>query len=399
MKMSWGRILGILWLGHLVVDLMIGIWPAYKTLAQLDLAKAGLILGISGFIGDGSQLFFGFLGDKGYRRRLLFFGLCLASAAALLAYSTNYFILFFLMLLTYLGSGIFHPTAAGITQLLKPEKRGLAMAIFASGGALGLASSQLFFTFIYLSYAGQTIVLLALSLCVLFLFNKITSSQTVKEGRFSVKRFFETFSSQKKPLTLLYFAEVTQQAVMYAFAFLMPDVLCQQAYPDWLCFGGGHCLFTLGLALMLVPSGLLADRFGPKKVLICSSLLSFVLFYSFLFQLVSGPFFLAVYLMLFGASMGVFNPIGVTLGNRILPKYASSVSALLMGCVWCMAHLFGSAMSGLLTKLFHENAPVQALFVMGFLLPISCLFTLFLKEPEQVLEPIAELSGPVKSPF
>ena len=44
---------------HFVLDFFTGIWPIYKTIAGIDMAKAGLIAGITGFIGEALQLFFG----------------------------------------------------------------------------------------------------------------------------------------------------------------------------------------------------------------------------------------------------------------------------------------------------------------------------------------------------
>ena len=43
---------------HFFVDTMLGVWPIYKSMAQFDMAKAGLIVAAGAFIGEGSQLFF-----------------------------------------------------------------------------------------------------------------------------------------------------------------------------------------------------------------------------------------------------------------------------------------------------------------------------------------------------
>jgi hypothetical protein len=70
--------------GHFAVDCCTGIWPVYKTLAQLDLSKAGLIAMAGSMTGNGLQLAFGLLADRGWRKRLLVAGLALSGAVTFL---------------------------------------------------------------------------------------------------------------------------------------------------------------------------------------------------------------------------------------------------------------------------------------------------------------------------
>ena len=90
----------VVWLGHFFVDVMLGIWPVYKSLAQIDLAQAGFIAAGGAFIGEGSQLFFGALSDRGYRNYCLLFGLAMAAAALLLAKTTSISLLFLFFMVT-----------------------------------------------------------------------------------------------------------------------------------------------------------------------------------------------------------------------------------------------------------------------------------------------------------
>ena len=148
-KSSYIKALIIVWLAHFLVDVMIGFWSVYKTLAHLDLAIAGLIAGICPFIGEGMQVIFGSLGDKGFRKALLIFGIGATCANALISYTDQYFPLFLLYLLTNIGSGAFHPTAVAIASSLTKNRKGLFVTIFASGGALGLGVSHMIFTHYY----------------------------------------------------------------------------------------------------------------------------------------------------------------------------------------------------------------------------------------------------------
>ena len=83
-------------------------------MAHLDLAKAGMISAGCAFVGEGLQIVFGSLSDKGYRKLLLILGLITTAASTLLAYTHSYPFIFGLFLLTCLGLGAFHPAAVSM---------------------------------------------------------------------------------------------------------------------------------------------------------------------------------------------------------------------------------------------------------------------------------------------
>ena len=124
-----------LWLGHFAVDSFTGIWPIYKTLAGLDLVKAGLIATIGGFLGNALQILFGFLGDRGWSRILISMGVLAAGSISLVSYvdTSNYFLMGILVLLMYLGSSSFHPIGTGTASTLSAQNAGKLTAVFLSG--------------------------------------------------------------------------------------------------------------------------------------------------------------------------------------------------------------------------------------------------------------------------
>jgi FSR family fosmidomycin resistance protein-like MFS transporter len=50
--------------GHFAVDCCTGIWPVFKTLAHLDIVRAGLIATAGSMAGNGLQVAFGLLADR-----------------------------------------------------------------------------------------------------------------------------------------------------------------------------------------------------------------------------------------------------------------------------------------------------------------------------------------------
>ncbi len=375
------RSLALLWISHFFMDFFTGIWPIYKTLAGIDVALAGLIAGISGFIGEILQLGFGYLSDLGHRKRVMLLGLILSSSIIWITFTTHIFSAFFLLLLVMIGSGSFHPAAMGLTSNLAGEKKGSAILFFSSGGALGLGISQLTFTKLQEVFDGHAFVIFApLILLVFVLFSHEFPRQTYAKPA-PLKNFFQPIMHQKKPLLLLYFSQVAIQGLMLSFTFLLPDILKMRTCHSWLCLGGGHLFFILGAAFMMVPVGWMCDRFGQKKILLCAVCLASFFLFLFLTQPPATLAGTACLLATLGAFLGIINPIIVSWGHRLVPESPSTISALLMGFAWCFSSLC-PACAGLLSKFYSEEPYLNALATIGGLLFLIFFFILLMPRPQ-----------------
>lgn len=360
--------LAFLWLGHFLVDFMLGIWPIYKTMAGLDLAKAGMISAACAFIGEGLQVYFGPLSDKGWRQLLVLAGILATAASTLMAYTENYFLLFLMFLMTCIGSGAFHPSAVGLLGNLAGDRKGLFITIFATGGSLGLAASQLIYSSSY-NYFGGHMTWLAIPAallvgCILFfgLANRNTE-RTTQTKRRSILTFLELFKHRE--LRLVYISQVCNQAIFWGMIFLLPDVLSTRGYDSWVSFGGGHLFLIIGSASMMIPGGYLSDKYSPKSIIVTASALGMASFYTFIFVYPLSTPLLCGSLFFIGAMLGLVNPVQIALGNRLMPNDTGTVSAFLMGLAWCIAEGLGQAGGGFLTMFFEGDAPGKALGVVG----------------------------------
>lgn len=358
----------LLSLGHFVVDFMIGILPVYKTMQNLDIATVGIIAGLCAFIGEGVQVFFGPLGDRGFRKCLVMLGILGTIASVCFAYTSDYFLLFVLYLITCIGSGAFHPSAVSIISNLTATQKSFFISIFAASGAFGIASSQLVFSNTFMFLHGHTLALgIPSMLLVLFmsryLISAPTSSLKPSEGHLSL--FYQFF--KKKALRNLYITSVCNQALFWGLIFLLPDALKAKGYESWMYLGGGHLFLILGAGCMLVPAGLLADRISPRAVILCAIMLAITSLYTFLFIPELPPMAACGLLFSVGASIGLVNPVCVAFGNELMPDHPGVVNACLMGLVWCVAEGIGQTGGGLLTTLFDSAASVKALMLLGAL--------------------------------
>lgn len=334
------RTLILLWSSHFFLDFFLGIWPMYKTLAKIDIAKAGFIMGMAGFAGEILQLLFGFLCDLGFKRRVLLFGLCMGSFVLFITFTSNLAIISFFMLCLFIGSGSFHPAAVGIASQLFPKK-GRSILFFSSGGALGMGISQIAFTKSLDLFHGHAypLFLPVIALSLIWFFYPM-EEKVHREKRFSLKELVHPFIHHKKQLILLYIAQVTSYGVFLTFIFLLPDILQMKQVDAWLFKGGGHMCFIFGSVLGMIGMSFLCDYYSYKNLLISVIICSFIFLFLFLFSPISNTIYLIILLACLGIPLYMMNPLITAWGNQIIPESPSTVSALLMGFAWCISLFF-----------------------------------------------------------
>ncbi len=279
------RSFAILWIAHFFMDFCVGVWPIYKTLAGIDILLAGIVMGVAGFTGEISQLFFGYFSDRGFRKAILLAGVILSSAVLLVTTVHGFYPWLGLVLLLMLGSGAFHPAANGMASALAPGHQGKAILFFASGGAVGLGFSQLLFTKVLDRFHGHAYVMFLplLIISLLVFWHRFPKLRIAEKGE-SLREFFRPLMRNKRSLKLLYFAQVANQAVFISFLFLLPDLLFTRGCESWLCMGGGHLCVIIGGAASMVVAGWLCDKYGHRIVLLSVFGGGLVALYLFLLQ-------------------------------------------------------------------------------------------------------------------
>lgn len=372
--------IALIWIAHFFIDFMIGVWPIYKTMIGFDLVLAGLIAGISMFIGEGLQLYFGALSDRGFHQRLLTLGVGLTLVVPFISYTTHPLILFFLVLCSFIGSGAFHPAAAGMIVGLSKGYRSLFIALFSCGGTAGAAVGQYLFTKAHKHFDGNTTIflipiLLVTICCGLFRFPKLENEETAKTTDF--KKSLGMLKEKKFELSILYAIQLALQIINLSFVFLLPDILKERGHPEWFYLGGAHFFYIGGAALISLPVGYCIDRLGYQPILIGIILASFCLFYLFLTSALLSLGMTIALLVLIGGTMGIIVPVAVAGGNSLVPSSASGlVSAIYMGGCSCLAG-FGPMLASLIATQFDGEAAVRSLQVLSVLF-IVALFLFYL---------------------
>lgn len=359
----------LLILCHFYVDFCLGIWPMYKTWAQIDIATAGLIIGIAGFSAEMLQLVFGYLCDRGYRKYILLLGVVISSAILLVTFVQSTALLFCVIFCVTMGSSSFHPAGMGFASRMFSTKNRTIM-FFTAGGALGLGFSQLGFS-TAVEFFGGHIYPLLLPLLILvpwLLMHRFPEAKS--ENRLAFKDFLLPFKLERRSLTLIYLSQVISYGVAITLIFFLPDLLRANKCHPWLCKGGGHLSLVMGSVLAMIVIGLFCHNIAHKKLLAFFKITGIAMLYAFL-ALPQPPLFLSiVMLVLLGGTLFQSNVLLTAWGHHIIPEHPSTISGLLMGFAWCFSALV-PLVAGFVTKLFPASPFLSTMQLIGLLMFLS----------------------------
>src|SRR6202162_5977968 len=138
------KLLGLLALGHLVIDTNQGSLPALlpylKTALGLTYTATGVIVLMANITSSLIQPLFGFLADKTSRRWLLPLSVFLSSVGiALSGVAPSYYALLALVSVSGCGVAAYHPEGYRTAPKVAGERKATGVSIFSTGGNIGIA--------------------------------------------------------------------------------------------------------------------------------------------------------------------------------------------------------------------------------------------------------------------
>ena len=324
---------------HLVVDAYTNLYAPLLPLLiphlNLSLATAGTLAMAFQMSNSVSQLGFGALADRWKPRALILGGPLLAVAVlSFVGMATTPLVLGAILVLGGLGGAAFHPPAAALVYRLADHRKGLAMSAHISGGSLGFALAPLVFVPVIarLGLVWSPIIMLPGLLALSWTLRQVPPMQRPEAHE---RSSWASLRPAAVPLALLYFTVVLRTATSYGFMTFAPTLMTRRGLSiDQASTAVFLYLLTSGVGGLF--GGPLADRFGPRRVMV-ATLVASVPFLAL--APVLPPWGFAAMLAVGGLLLQSTLPVSVTFAQAVTKAGAATVSSLMMGFAWGMGSL------------------------------------------------------------
>jgi MFS transporter, FSR family, fosmidomycin resistance protein len=380
------NILFIIGICHLLNDAIQAVVPAMFPILEKSMGLSFTQLGIIAFslnmVSSVLQPVVGFVTDKRPMPFILPIGLTLTFGGVLgMAFAPSFGMIVLSVIFIGLGSAVFHPEGSRVAYMAAGKRRGLAQSIYQVGGNTGQALAPLITALILvpLGQQGASWFSLVAALAVLLLIYIANwYKQRLVENLPLIKK--KNLMSGKKTglskkvkqslflILLLIFARswyISGMTNFYAF-FAIEEYSLTIKESQLFLFA-----FLIAGAFGTFFGGPLADRFGKKKLISVSMLLTIP--FSILIPFV--PSFIAfIFLTLTGFILMTNFSVTVVFAQELVPGRIGTMSGLTVGLAFGMGAI-GSVGLGFIADLFSMSAMVSSigflplLGLLAFLLP------------------------------
>lgn len=379
------KVLLLLSLGHLITDIyqsaLPAILPFLKEKLDLTYTMTGVILMAASFTSSLIQPLFGFLTDKQEKPILLPFGcLCAGIGFSFITLAPNYILVLALVVISGLGIASYHPEGYKTAHFFTGERRVTGMAIFSVGGNAGFALGPIItvYTIQYFGLSSLPLMAVPALLFAVLLFwnwekialpagNHEQSMKTVPAG---------TTQGASWGLLILIAIVMVRSWIQFGLISYIPFYYINYLKGDPLYAGKLVFAFLIGGAVGTLAGAPLADRWGHKRYLFWSMLLSSILLPFTLMAAKGAILFVALGLV----GMIVISTFSVTIvmAQRLLPSNLGMASGLMVG----FAIGAGGICVTFLGVLADNFGVPFALKSIAFLPLIGLILCLLLKYPE-----------------
>lgn len=375
------RLILLLATGHFVVDLIQGSLPAIlpflKAAHNLSYAAAGAIVLMANLTSSVIQPVFGYLADRASRRWLLPTAVGLAGAGiALSGLAPNYPVLLALVVVMGLGVAAYHPEGYRTATSVAGDRKATALSWFSLGGNIGIALGPPAITALIAAFGlagslGMAIpAVLAGALLVAAL-----PWLAVAERPGAMLRTASQRPNMPGAMALLVFIVMVRSWTQLGLTTFVPFYYIDHLGADPRIIGPLLFVFLGAGAAGTVAVGPLADRFGPRRIMLWVFVAAAPLVMLFLQARGALAF---VLLGLVGAVLVSTFTVSIVLGQAYLPRSAGMASGLIVG----FAIGTGGVGVTLLGWIADQWGLVRALWLTAAMPIVGFVATLFLPSPD-----------------
>jgi len=364
------KALAILSAAHLVTDVNQGALPAllpfFKESLNLSYTMSGFILLSANITSSIIQPAFGHLSDKrplGWFLPLSPFIACLG--ISLTGLISNYSLLLICVMISGIGIASFHPEGFKTAYYFTGDKRATGMSIFAVGGNFGIAVGPILALTLVTSFGLQgtlSMILLGIVIGVILILNMKMLTTPVEFAHREAKKEMKMPLSrnQKISFTLLVSIATVRAWIQFGLVTYIPFYYINYLKGNPLYAGKLVSTFLMAGVVGTLIGAPLADRWGHKKFLLTTLLLSFPLLLLFYYS--SGPMAF-VFAAVTGMVLISTFALTTVMGQALLPQHLGMASGMMVGFT-ISAGGIGVTLLGAIADTWGVPAAIKTIFVM-----------------------------------
>lgn len=364
--------------------------PFLHSRLGLSLSEAGLLGGALIFSSSLLQPLYGMLADR--HRHKVFSAAGPAVAAIFLSslgLATDFWTLLVLLVLGGAGIASFHPQGAALTTHHAGEKHAYHMSLFVTMGTVGFAVGPSYISWVIGTFGLSRSYWAAIPgvLVSLYLFS-YGPSPAPRPPKHQEPRLKDSLRVYFRPLAFLYVLVVLRSMLSAVLGAFLPLFFTQTGMSPT---RANHLLtlFLLAGGLAGFAGGMIAERFGARRIIALSFVLSLPLFLGFVWA--DGPLSILLGVAATACLLST-TPVNVVLAQKLIPHGASTISALMMGFAWGLGGLFVPVFGRM-----SDIAGFHTAFFLTVLLTIpGFVLSLFLPKEIEAEPRLAEITA---SPF
>lgn len=368
------KFIWILSLGHLVTDINQGALPAMLPffIAAYDLSytAAASIVFAANLSSSVIQPIFGYAADRFSKPWLLSLGLILAGVGlGLTGLCKSYQLIMVLAVISGIGIAAYHPEAARLVNFEAGNQKNTAMSIFGVGGTIGFAIGPFLITTALIQWGlkGTLILIFPVSVMAIFMTTQFSSLRSIARKNSPENKTVSRDSETENwwafiRLTLVI---IGRSIIFYGLNTFIPIYWINHLHQSKIYGSLALTVFAGSGIIGNLIGGNLADRWGPKKVILGGFLGLTLLLPVFLFAHTAQ---IALLLMIpIGFILYATYSPSIVMGQNYLPNRVGLSSGITLGVA--------ISIGGAATPLIGKIADLYGIW--SAILSIACLPILF----------------------
>jgi MFS transporter, FSR family, fosmidomycin resistance protein len=330
------RLLGLLALGHMVIDINQGslpvILPFIKDALDLSFAATGMIVLTANIASSLIQPLFGYFADQTARRWLLPLSVLLSSVGlAFTGLAPSYGAVLALVMITGFGVAAYHPEGYRTATAVAGARKATGVSIFSTGGNIGIALGPPLLTALLTGFGlvGSLGMLIPGLLTAILLTAVLPGLSAPPPAVAAARASAAGARPMVGALSLLILMVAIRSWTQLGFTTFMPFYWKDVLHGDPRLVGTLLAVFLGAGVVGTLAAGPVADRVGVRRYVVSVFLLAAPIAVGFLF--VSGGPLVFVMLALLGFVLVSTFTVSVVLGQAYLPRNPGMASGLIVG--------------------------------------------------------------------